>query len=46
MFKKFQKSSIFYATNAYRKCKNENFKKQKNMFVSYVPRIAQPKLDS
>ena len=29
--------------NAYKKRKNENFKKQKNAFLSHVPRIIQPK---
>ena len=29
--------------NAYKKRKNENFKKQKNAFFSHVPRIIQPK---
>ena len=29
--------------NAYKKRKNENFEKQKNVFLSHVPRIIQPK---
>ena len=29
--------------NAYKKRKNENFEKPKNVFLSYVPRITQPK---
>ena len=29
--------------NAYKKRKNENFEKQKNVFLSHVPRITQPK---
>ena len=29
--------------NAFKKRKNENFEKQKNAFLSHVPRIIQPK---